>query len=56
MNEELAKFWGRVRWYLPPYLRSEKVLRVEAQDPDGLEIHTVWPNGNTEYIAALDRL
>lgn len=42
-----------MRWYLLPYLRSEKVLRVEAQDPDGLEIHTVWPNGNTEYIAAL---
>lgn len=55
MNEELAKFWGQVQWYLPPYLRSEKVLRVEAQDPDDLEIHTVWWNGNTEYIGSLRR-
>lgn len=55
MNEELAKFWERVRWYLPPYLRSEKVLRVETRDPDDLEISTVWWNGNTEYIGFLRR-
>lgn len=52
---ETAKFWEQVRWYLPPYLRSDKVLRVESRDPDDLEISTVWWNGNTEYIAALHR-
>ena len=52
---EMAKFWEQVRWYLPPYLRSDEVLRVESRDPDDLEISTVWWNGNTEYIAALHR-
>lgn len=52
---ETAKIWEQVRWYLPPYLRSDEVLRVESLDPDDLEIHTVWWNGNTEYIASLHR-
>lgn len=52
---EMAKFWEQVRWYLPPYLRSDKVLRVESRDPDDLEISTVWWNGNTEYIGTLHR-
>lgn len=51
----MTKFWEQVRWYLPPYLRDKRVLRTEARSPDDLEIHTVWPNGNTEYIAALHR-
>lgn len=55
MNEELAKFWGQVRWYLPPYLRDKRVLLTEARSPDDLEIHTVWWNGNTEYIGSLRR-
>lgn len=52
---EVTEFWEQVRWYLPPYLRDKRVLLTEARSPDGLEIHTVWPNGNTEYIAALRR-
>lgn len=52
---ETAKIWEQVRWYLPPYLRSDEVLRVESRDPDDLEISTVWWNGNTEYFGTLHR-
>ena len=52
---EVTEFWEQVRWYLPPYLRSDEVLRVESRDPYDLEISTVWWNGNTEHIAALHR-
>ena len=55
MDAEMTEFWGQVRWYMPPYLRDKRVLRTEARSPDDLEIHTVWPNGSTEYIAALHR-
>lgn len=54
MSEEMAGFWAEVRKCLPGLLKKEGfVSAAPMEDPDELEIFTVWRGGKEEHIATL---
>lgn len=56
MNEEIAEFWAEVKDRLPRIIRrGDFVSTHPLEDPDALDIFTVWWNEHEEHIATLQR-
>lgn len=53
MSEETHKFWTEVEEWLPRLLREGAVVAECSEDPDELDICTVWWNRRREHVATL---
>lgn len=55
-SEEMAEFWAEVKDLLPRMLRRGDFVSTHTlEDPDALDIFTVWWNKYEEHIATLHR-